>query len=496
MKKLYIYAFTGLILLGFGCKKLDTFGDTNTDPGNTQKPVLSALMTTATGSIGTIASTSVAADTNITKTVIPGVTTPGIYAQYFAESQYNDVTLYSLQRTSFTTYYSTVLSDLQNIITANESNNMTQVARILQQYVYWTITDRWGDIPYTEALKGLDNLHPKYDKQEDIYRSMSATIKTAIAAFDNSTISGDVLYNGDVPSWKRLGNSLRLLMALQLSKRFPAAGAYAATEFNAALTDAGGYITTNAQNFTAVYPGGSFPTPWYTTYNGRKDLGESKTMTDLMASLSDTRQNVFGGATEQPSGSNAIAPSSTGIPYGLARQSTIDFTDENPNWARVLRGDFRRQAGSVVIISAAEVTLARAEAANRGWTTEPVASVYENGIDLSFAQWGLSAPPAYKSQAAVALGAAGSPDNISKIAIQEFIASYPDGLRAWNIWRRTGYPVLTPAIAAVNASKLIPRRIAYAPDEYSSNKASVEAAVALLPGGDTQDARVWWDQMN
>jgi len=494
MKKLYIYTFTGLLLLGFGCKKLDNFGDTNTDPANAQKPVLSALMTTSTGLIGTIASTSVAADTNITRTSIPGVTTPGIYAQYFAESQYNDITLYSLQRSSFTSYYSTVLNDLQTIITANESNNMTQVAKILQQYVFWTITDRWGDIPYTEALKGLQNLHPKYDRQEDIYKGMATAIKAAIAAFDNSAINGDVLYNGDVPSWKRLGNSLRLMMALQLSKKFPAAGAYAATEFNAALSDAGGYITANAQNFTAVYPGGSFPTPWYTTYNGRKDLGESKTMTDLMASLADTRQTVFGGATEQASGSNASASSNIGIPYGLARQPTIDFTAENPTWARVLRGDFRRQAGSVVIISAAEVTLARAEAANRGWTTESVSSLYSTGINLSFSQWGLTAPANYTAQAAVALGAAGSTDNISKIATQEYIASYPDGLRAWNIWRRTGYPVLTPASAAVNASKLIPRRLAYFPDEYSSNKAAVEAAVVLLPGGDTQDARVWWDQ--
>jgi len=493
MKTLYIYTFAGLLLFGSGCKKLDNFGDTNTDPANAGKPVLSALLRSSTGMIGTIASTSIAADTNITKVTIPGVTTPGIYAQYFAESQYNDVTLYSLQRPAFTSYYSTLLNDLQTIITGNESNNMTQVARILQQYVYWTITDRWGDVPYSEALQGLGNLHPKYDKQEDIYKGMTAAIKTAVAAFDSSPVNGDVLYNGDVPSWKRLGNSLRMLMALQLSKKYPSAGAYAATEFNSALSDAAGSITANSQNFTAVYPGGSFPTPWYSTYR-RKDLGESKTMTDLMASLTDTRQEVFGGATEQQTAGNANEGSTVGIPYGLDRESTILFTNNNPSWARILRGDFRKPAGSIVIISAAEVVLARAEAASRGWTTETAVSLYENGIDLSFAQWGLSTPAAYKNQPAVALGAAGSPDNIRKIAIQEYIASYPDGLRGWNIWRRTGYPILIPSVAAVNGSKLIPRRLAYSPDEYSSNKAAVEVAVASLPGGDTQDARVWWDQ--
>jgi hypothetical protein len=103
-------------------------------------------------------------------------------------------------------------------------------------------------------------------------------------------------------------------------------------------------------------------------------------------------------------------------------------------------------------------------------------------------------PAAYKTQAAVALGAPGTASNLGKIAIQEYIASYPDGLRGWDIWRRTGFPVLTPAAAATNASKQIPRRFAYAVGEYTSNKAAIEAAVALLPGGDTQDAKVWWDQ--
>ena len=73
------------------------------------------------------------------------------------------------------------------------------------------------------------------------------------------------------------------------------------------------------------------------------------------------------------------------------------------------------------------------------------------------------------------------------------IAAYPDGMRGWNIWRRTGFPVLTPAQDATNSSRQIPRRYTYGQTSYASNTAAVTAAAAAI-GGDTQDTRMWWDQ--
>ena len=64
----------------------------------------------------------------------------------------------------------------------------------------------------------------------------------------------------------------------------------------------------------------------------------------------------------------------------------------------------------------------------------------------------------------------------------------------WNIWRKTGFPVLTPAPAATNTGKQIVRRYTYALAEYTNNAENVGPAVARLPGGDTQNSRVWWDQ--
>ena len=67
-------------------------------------------------------------------------------------------------------------------------------------------------------------------------------------------------------------------------------------------------------------------------------------------------------------------------------------------------------------------------------------------------------------------------------------------MEAWSEWRRTGFPALSPAPDAVNASKRIPRRYAYPLAEPNLNAANYTAAVARLAGGDTHDGRVWWDK--
>lgn len=487
LKRLAVYT-AALGLVFSSCTRYSSdFDDTNVNPGVTGSPILSALLTNVEAGLGNYAAGNA---------LSLSASRPGMYCQYFSETQYPDASLYALPQFNFEGIYSGSLNDLQNIINTNTNNNMSAVSKILKSFIYSTVTDAWGDVPYSEALTG--NPYPKFDAQENIYKGMISELTAAIAQFDaNSAITGDIVYGGSVAKWKKYANSLRMRLALQLSKKYPSAGGYAATEFNAALNDPAGIITDNADNFMLSYPGGAFKSPWWNQYDGRKDLGESETMTNLMSSLADTRQSVFGGATEQ--GSPAAGwnvSSSTGVPYGRNRTFIDAWTGANPNWARVLRGDYRTETGKVVMLGAAEVFLMRAEAADRGWTAENMSSMYTQGINASFAQWGLAAPAAsYFTQGGVALAAApGTAANIKNLAIQQFIAAYPNGLRGWNIWRRTGFPTLTPAPDATNSSHQIVRRFTYGQNSYGSNGDNVAAAAAALPGGDTQDSKVWWDQ--
>ncbi len=479
MKRIRYYILTSLMTAGLtSCDMFSDFGDLNDNPAATTSPNIGALMTNVQSGLGGFAF----------------ITTPGYFSQYFSETQYSNASLYAPPQADFTGTYTGSLYDLQNIINLDQSKNMSAVAKILQQYIFWTITDRWGDVPYSEALLGASAAKPKYDTQEEIYKGMIQALKDANAMFDGSQISGDLIYGGDVAAWKRTANTLRLLMALQLSNKYPNAGGYAATEFNAALNDPAGLITTNAQNFRLNYPGGNFPSPWWGIYNGRRDVAESSTMTALMGSLNDARQTSFGGATEEQGIPATSESSDVGAPYGVERAKAEAFTSANPRWARVVRGDLRGSASSVNIISAAQVFLARAEAADLGWTTENLSAVYRTGIELSFEQWGVAAPAnTYFAQASVAVASAGTAANKRAIAVQRYIATYPDGLQGWNIWRKTGYPQLTPAPDAINASKQIPHRYLYGAGEYTSNKESVDAAVARVGGTYDQDAKVWWE---
>jgi hypothetical protein len=471
MKKISIKGLAILVaslgLFFTSCKRYSAeFDDTNVNPGVTGSPIYGALMTNVLSNLAGYAA----------------ATRGGLYSQYFSETQYTDVSLYSLPQIAHEGEYSGILNDLQNIINNGPNENMKAVAKILKTYFMSTITDRWGDVPYSQALTG--NPTPAFDKQQDIYTGMLAELTAAVNQLGGSAVvTGDIVYGGNITKWKKLANSLRMRLAMQLTKRFPSAGQFSAVQFNAALTHPDGFITDNADNFKVVHPGGNFKSPWFNLYDGRKDFGESEPMTTLMTSLGDGRQAAFGSSTQ-------------GVPYGRLRSFVDPWTSANPNWARILNDAYRPENGTVVVLPASETYLHRAEAADRGWTAESMNTLYQQGILTSFAQWGVAPPPAnYFTQSGVVLAQPqGTAANIKNIAIQEYIAAYPDGLRGWNIWRRTGWPVLTPAPDATNTSHLIPRRYTYGSTSYASNTAAVTAAAAALPGGDTQDSKIWWDQ--
>jgi hypothetical protein len=493
-KTIYITTLALAVVLIFSCKKLEDFGHTNTNPAATNNPITSALLTnvlasTATG-YGTFSTTWAG---------------PALYCQYFSETQYPDFSCYASNSATPMGIYSGALYDLQNIIKNNTdaatkdvaalsgaNENQIAIARILKAYIFWTITDRWGDVPYKDALQGNPNV--AFDSQESIYKDLIKELTEAVAQFSlgGAAIKGDIAYDGDVTKWQKLANSLRMLMALRLSKQYPTASEYAATQFKAALADAAGSIATNADNFMLTYPGGNFKNPFYSMYDGRKDYGESATMTALMATLNnDTRQSVFGATA------TGVA-STLGVPYGRARSYIDPWCGANPTYCYVFHPNFRQQTSPLYIVKASSVLLARAEAADRGWTTETANTntLYQAGITASYTQWGLSAPAAaYLTHAAVALPSAfGTGANISFIATQQYVAYFPDGMQGWSNWRRTNYPALLPAPDGTNVPKVIPRRYMYGTTDYSLAKVGTEAAVALMSNGDKMDSKVWWDK--
>ena len=105
---------------------------------------------------------------------------------------------------------------------ANDDNSVA-VAKILMAYAYQNITDWFGDIPYSEALKADDPenpiIFPKYDSQASIYADIIVQLKAANAMIDETANIGtaDIIFNGNMMMWKRFCNSLLLRVYMRMS---------------------------------------------------------------------------------------------------------------------------------------------------------------------------------------------------------------------------------------------------------------------------------------
>jgi len=489
--------YLGILSVGIlmvSCNKLEDFGDLNVTPNGATTVNTGALLTNVLANLGGTTSSLV----------------PGLYCQYYAESTYPGTSLYADPNFSSAALYSGILYDCQKIINYNSdpataaiaaangnNNNQIQIARILKVYLFSNLTDKYGDIPYSQALGGVTVLSPKYDDQESIYKSFLSELTDASTLLDlaGAPQKGDIAFSADIAKWKKLANSLRMLYSLRLSERYPGAAEYAAVEFNKAVTAAGGYISSNADNLQLTYPGGNLRNPYF-ALGQTLDNAVSSTFTNILTGLSDTRVNVF-------------TTSSTGCPYGLASAA-------NPNPSRIFVATLRAENAAFYFVTASQVLLALAEGMERGWvagaTTANAQIAYNAGITASFAQWGLAVPAGYLTSGTVdystgsgvaSIGnaitvpgsSAATPTKLDRIALQQFIAYYPEGIQGWNNWRRTDMPKLKPTINATNSSKQIIRRYTYAPYEYNLNGAQLAIQIAKMgAAGNSQDTHVWWDK--
>jgi len=464
-----IYYLLVAVVLTSSCKKFD--GSLNVDPNRPTKASGTQLIANAELSLSDVASSPYGVH----------------YPQHLSNTSFTDNSRYTTINFNYYGWYTGPLMNLQTVLNAtldaNEGPvvNQIAVAKILKAYFFWYITDRWGDLPYTEALKSSSNFTPKYDKQKDIYDSLFLLLDQANAAIIPGNIKNDIIYAGDINKWKRLGNTVHLLMALRLSKVDPVKGA---AEFNKAITN--GIITANTDNFN--YPHLADPTQenyWYNSFTrlGRNWFAVSKPIVDYMLPINDPRLPVY--ANKNTAGNYV------GLDYGLPGSVTVVINNYS-----LLGSNIRLQNSPDYLVTYAEALFAKAEGAKLGWIAGGDATAqinYELAIDQSVRQWtGTNTGVAtYMTQTGIPYNPATA---IQQIATQRWVHLFLHGYEAWAEWRRTGYPALVAAPGA-NGDK-IPRREGYPVQEAANNTANYTAAVAGFPYGGTDglNARVWWDK--
>ena len=532
MKKYFLYAGLGLMVLSTSCTK--DFDEINTDPtqyvpenfdanyflSNSQRNYEVAI----TGYSGPILFQSGWAQ------ILSMATVTGDYYtnsdKYVESSNTNSY----VQSSWNNAYRSAALANEILINKANDPDfvNINAAATIMKVLNYQYVTDVYGDAPYTESLQAREgNTLPKYDKQQDIYTSMLNDLDAALSSIDPSKASptADVSsLGGDVAKWKRFGYSLMLRLAMRLVKVDAGTAQQWAEKAYAGGTLAAGedvYIKSDNAN---GYGNGNVAA-WLVTIDFYQ-VRWSETLIDYLQTENDPRLSVIA-EVPQPglannnnqalAGNNAPA-AQLGQPngYDLNTGSAFNITnspgypggtgtgaDATPigKYSRPSIAVYSSRDQPAFVITYAESELLLAEAATRGWNVgADAATHYANGV-----RGGILALNAFKAGAvsdATADAYASSHPLDAGNALEQINTQYwaTTGIlwnfgEAWINWKRSGYPELTPVNYPGNfGGGNIPRRQPYPVGEATSNPAGYAMGVANLQGGDKWSSRVWWDQ--
>ncbi|MBA3649751.1 MAG: SusD/RagB family nutrient-binding outer membrane lipoprotein [Chitinophagales bacterium] len=334
----------------------------------------------------------------------------------------------------------------------NGNNAYAGIGRMLLAYTLQMTVDMWGDIPYSQAFQGLQNLTPTFDKGQDVYNNILLLVDAGIANLNNAEpgvlLPGaeDNIYGGDPAKWILFGHAIKARIYIHQSKNNPAMA-------QAALDEANQSFTSNADNATFAF--GITETnanPIYQFNEQRADIAfDISTLADTLLADNDPRYSVY------------VNP---------------DFTDING----VGLGDFFGSINSGVdLITYDEMEFVKAEASLRSTSDFTNAdSAYRNAIRANFQKYAIddSSTSAYVSANPISTTSADA--SLATIGVQEWIALYLNP-EEFTTWRRLNSPNLES-----QGNSAIPRRFLYPQAERSYNGANAPQATLLTP-------LIFWD---
>lgn len=389
----------------------------------------------------------------------------GIWMQYFegVEAQQNALTNYNVTESDVNNtwefqLYSGAMRDNINIIdkatqAGNRSPHFAGIARILLAHNLSFATQLWGDIPFSEAFQGSDNLKPAFDTQEAIFASIQTLLDSAIINLQQTNTgvavdgNSDLIFGGDLDSWIRTARSLKARNYVLLTKRNGNAAYTAAlTQINAgALADA----NDGTPNFffgTAIAD--ASPVPLFE--NDRSaTLQVDPTFADVILAGDPRAAAYFDGSGNL----NSFAGTSL---YWGRNQSPLPLISHCE--VRFIEAEALLMTGDV---TGAEFALERAIRS----------SLHQiNGDSTS------AAANTYATTNSALASLADAQTRLNRIISEKYKAMYVQGMvEIWSDYRRTGYPTfIQPEPGA--SETILPRRLVYPQQESLTNSENVQAA--------------------
>lgn len=153
--------------------------------------------------------------------------------------------------------YSRMLPDMELILQlAGDAGSPIHagITNIMKAYTLFTLVDMWGDVPFTEALQGVENPSPAADDDQAVYNEALALLDAGIAELakandDTPKPANDIFYNGDFNKWITLANTLKIRYYVS-TRLVDAAGATSGIN---SIVDAGDIIDEATEDFAYQY---------------------------------------------------------------------------------------------------------------------------------------------------------------------------------------------------------------------------------------------------
>jgi len=463
MKKL---SFLFLIFISFtSCKK---FLDVNTTPNNPTAVPPNTILPTTTIGMGFANSNDLDRATSALAQHIAGVgNQTAAYDVYNLDGNFDNQWNGEI--------YGINLSDLQILIDqySETSPAYSGIAKLEMAYLFSIATDIWGEVPYSQAAQGLKFTNPRFDKQEDIYQGNSALgitslfdlVKSGLADLAKTSNvfvpgSDDIVYKGDRTKWARMGNTLLLKFAIQISNKNPAL----ATSTIASVITGNNYINSNALDFEVPFAASVGNQNALYTFNNLNRTGDQMLSTRLLnleKSLNDTvRLAKF---FTKPNGVfTSFDNGATGAAPALATRSKYNTYLTGTSGEAPIR-----------LLTYAQVKFILAESALILGTTGVANTFYQEGITASMQKVGMTAAEIsnyFTTNPTVVTLSGTTEQQRAQIITQKYISWIGNGIEAYNDYRRTGYPPLTLVNNAQGDNpNVIPTRLPYTITELSSN---------------------------
>ena len=469
-KNINIIPVLFLLLAAGGCKK---YLDVNKDPNNPQDVQEALLLVPVETAISTdLAGGSLTIGNYVTITEVTEYWVQQVALDQLAPQNDTYKVRPDDMDQQFLTIYSTILQNLKIMDSKAEQNRHHSygvVAKVLIAYTLGIVTDMVGDAPYSQAFYGA--LHPAYDKQEDLYKTMQSLLDSAIAenALDPGNAApgpDDFLFGGDMSKWQKFAYTLKARYYMHLTK---APGYTAVTQSGLALTALQNGFTSqdDEASFAAYGNTAGTENPWYENIDpSNGPISLASTFVDSLVSRNDPRLPII--SVQGSGGDSGRVIGSAPDPDASVYSNVGDF--------------FAASNAPEAILTWSEALFIKAEATFRVSGAAAANPIYINAINSNMAKLGLDTG----SAAVKAYVASRSPlttgNAIQRIMEEKDIANFLS-IENFNDWRRTGFPALSIVQSPYVPS--IPRRFPYPLAELTSNPQPQQSLKIT--------DRVWWD---